>query len=205
MKWAAWLLSMHILAAADMAGVYNLSGVREMASQLVLNPDGTFEYALIYGAADYIAKGKWTAEGDSVVLNTDATSKPAFRLARSSASKQNGVRLFVKAANGQPVANIDVVLDTPRGEVKERTDQQGEVFAEGLKSASAAAFVVRVYSFESDLIKIPAGHNLLEFEINGEAITQVKFEKERLRIDGPALELRFWNRDEKPMRYTKGR
>lgn len=43
--------------AADLAGRYSLQNVREVGSELVLKPDGTFEYMLAYGAADYWAKG----------------------------------------------------------------------------------------------------------------------------------------------------
>jgi hypothetical protein len=45
-------------------------------------------------------------------------------------------------------------------------------------------------------------NNDFYFEINGEAITRVNFKDERLRIDGQALEMRFWN-PEQPMRYVK--
>ena len=43
--------------AASPAGHYVLRGVMEVGSELLLKPDGTFEFALAYGATDYYAKG----------------------------------------------------------------------------------------------------------------------------------------------------
>src|SRR5712692_8023800 len=49
--------------ADELAGHYVLYGVHEVGSELLLKPDGTFEYMLAYGAADYSATGKWRREG----------------------------------------------------------------------------------------------------------------------------------------------
>jgi hypothetical protein len=53
----------------DLAGRYILQGVMEVGSELLLKPDGSFEYMLAYGAADYWAKGTWRYENNSVILN----------------------------------------------------------------------------------------------------------------------------------------
>src|SRR5690349_19119181 len=55
--------------AADVAGQYQASNIREMASGLLLKRDGHFEYFLTYGAADYWAKGTWQRLDGAVVLN----------------------------------------------------------------------------------------------------------------------------------------
>ena len=47
-----------------------------------------------------------------------------------------------------------------------------------------------------------AAHNEFYFEINGEAITLVRFHDERLTIEGNALLMRYWGED-RPMRYAK--
>src|SRR5215813_8381515 len=118
------LLMLSILAAraADpAAGSYVLEGVREVGSELLLKPDGTFEYMLAYGAADYQAAGKWSYQDRSVMLTTDGKKEPPFRLLRSAVSKEEGIRVWVKAPNGHPVPNIDVILQTAAGPVKART------------------------------------------------------------------------------------
>ena len=53
---------------AALAGRYYLQGVREVGSELRLHEDGRFEWMLAYGAVDQYAEGRWTREGDEVVL-----------------------------------------------------------------------------------------------------------------------------------------
>lgn len=52
--------------AAPLAGHYYLSGVREVGSELLLKPDGSFQWMLVYGAADHSAQGRWWRNGDCV-------------------------------------------------------------------------------------------------------------------------------------------
>src|SRR5882724_4805158 len=80
-----------VLAADDPAGHYYLQNVREMGSELLLKPDGRFEFMLAYGAADYHAKGSWRHDHDVVILNSEDTNAPPFRLVRSLAGKETGL------------------------------------------------------------------------------------------------------------------
>ncbi len=186
----------------DVAGHYYLQGLREVGSELLLKPDGKFEYMLAYGAADYHAEGSWRRDGDDVVLKTAGKEEPPFKPIKSEATKTPGVRVWVKAPNGQAVPNIMVILQTPDDNLEGRTDQDGVAFFPQAREAKAVWLVVRVYQLEAGPYAVTAGHNDLHFEINGEAITRVLFKDERLRIDGKALEMRFWNKDQ-PMRYVK--
>ncbi|CAN2534927.1 hypothetical+protein [Methylocapsa aurea] len=72
---AAALLSAHAARAAEcetadpsLAGHYYLSGVMETGSELLLRPDGRFDYMLAYGALDELASGCWSRKGDMVTL-----------------------------------------------------------------------------------------------------------------------------------------
>ena len=56
-------------ADASLAGHYYLHGVMEVGSELLLKPDGRFEYMLAYGALDELASGCWTRNGGVVTLN----------------------------------------------------------------------------------------------------------------------------------------
>lgn len=55
-------------AAADkrLAGHYYLNGVMEVGSELLLRPDGSFEFMLAYGANDQYGKGCWVKRGSTV-------------------------------------------------------------------------------------------------------------------------------------------
>ena len=59
-----------------LVGHYYLMGVMETGSELLLRPDGLFEWSLSYGALDQDAQGAWRVEDDEVVL---VTSVPNVR------------------------------------------------------------------------------------------------------------------------------
>ncbi|KQZ56315.1 MULTISPECIES: hypothetical protein [unclassified Lysobacter] len=67
---------------AALAGRYVLEGAADAASELLLEPDGRFEWSLSYGLMVESASGRWNVGGDRVVLTTQAPvpSKPAFSL-----------------------------------------------------------------------------------------------------------------------------
>ena len=103
-KMKAALVSLMALLALtargeDLAGRYILQGVMEVGSELLLKPDGSFEYMLAYGAADYWAKGTWRYENNSVILNSAGRKEAPFRLLRSEAGKPGRIRVWVTNKN----------------------------------------------------------------------------------------------------------
>lgn len=52
----------------ELAGHYELAGVMEMGSQLLLDEQGSFEAALYYGNLDIHARGRWTMVDGQVEL-----------------------------------------------------------------------------------------------------------------------------------------
>jgi len=189
--------------AADSSGRYSLENVHEMASDLLLKPDGRFEFILAYGAADYWGKGGWRKQDGAVILDTDADeTAPPFRLLASSDSKREGLRIVVLAPGARPVPNIDVVLDSAAGAVRSRTDSEGIAAFTPAKGPASVAFRIPVYQFESQPFALDPAHNEFRFEIDGRAITQVRFNNEKLAIDGNALVMRHWDAGP-PMRYVK--
>jgi len=199
---AFFVLSM-VAPAADPTGDYELTGMREMASGLRLSANGTFQYFFTYGAADYSSEGTWKVDGDAVVLNAKVTSAPPFRLVSSSATKEKDYRVVVKNAQGRAAANVHVLVKPKKGKVEEQqTDQEGVAMFPESMAPEGIAFEVRVYQLQTEMFPVKPGHNLFQFELNGEAITRVPFKDERLKIDGDKLELRYWN-SEHAMTYRK--
>jgi hypothetical protein len=188
--------------AAEVAGHYVLNGVMEVGSELQLKPDGTFEYMLAYGAADYFAKGAWRLDKDSVDLNTSGKEEPPFRRVKSASAKLPGVRVWVKAPNGNPVPHIEVILKADGRELKHTTSSDGAALFPETRSGESVMLNVRVYSVQAGPFTIERGHNEITFEINGESIMRVPFKDERLKISGNSLEMRFWDKD-RVMRYER--
>jgi hypothetical protein len=69
-----------ISADAAFVGHYYLSGVRETGSELLLRPDGTFEWYMSYGALDQSASGRWARQDQSIILTSQAPAndKPLY-------------------------------------------------------------------------------------------------------------------------------
>ena len=83
-----------LAARKRLAGHYYLEGVREVGSELLLRPDGRFEYMLTYGATDEQARGRWQVLGNEVVLRSDKPARPAqwqpYRLRAAEPSGRGG-------------------------------------------------------------------------------------------------------------------
>jgi hypothetical protein len=186
----------------DLAGHYVLQGVMEVGSELLLKSDGTFEYMLAYGAADYWAKGTWRQEYNCVVLNSAGKKEAPFRLLRSETGKAGRICVWVIGKNGHGVENIQVALQAADQHFEATTNSDGAAEFPGVANAAAVAFEVRVYSITAGPFEINASHNDFYFQINGDAIAQVLFKDERLAIDGQDLVMTHW-KDEQPMRYEK--
>ena len=201
------LVSLMALAALtargeDLAGHYILQGVTEVGSELSLKSDGSFEYMLAYGAADYWAKGTWRHENNSVVLNSAGRKEAPFRLLRSEAGKPGRIRVWVINKNGHGVENIQVALQAANQHFDATTTSDGAAVFPDVANARAVSFEVRVYSIEAGPFKIDPSHKDFYFEINGDAISQVLFKDERLAIDGKDLVMKYWN-EKQPIRYER--
>lgn len=57
-----------------LAGHYYLEGIMEVGSELLLRPDGSFEFGLAYGALDQYGKGCWKISGSSLALVPEGRS-----------------------------------------------------------------------------------------------------------------------------------
>ena len=195
-------LAMLTARAEDVAGHYVLHGVMEVGSELLLKSDGSFEYTLAYGAADYWAKGTWRHKDNSVVLNSAGRKEAPFRFLRSAAGRPGKICVWVIGKDGHGVENIQVALQTVDQHFEATTTSDGAAVFPGVANARAVAFEVPVYSIKAGPFEIKPSDNDFYFEINGDAITEVLFKDEELAIDGKDLVMKYWNQ-EQPMRYEK--
>jgi hypothetical protein len=186
----------------SVAGHYVLENTREVGSELLLKPDGQFEYMLAYGAADYAATGKWRIANDAVILDAKVPEGPPFRLVSSSQKKSPVIRIWIRGKTGTPVPNLDVVLTTSTGEKTARTDQDGAAVFPAEGKPKSAQIEVRVYQLNAGPYSLNPDHNEFNFEINGEVITTVPFRNEPLKIKGDTLEMLYWDKTT-PMVYRK--
>lgn len=81
-------------ADAGLAGRYQLTGVMETGSIIVLAADGRFGYMLTVGAYDEVAEGCWRRDGGSVLL------EPTKILANDGAPSFKRLKLDIDASGG---------------------------------------------------------------------------------------------------------
>jgi hypothetical protein len=191
-----------IAQSDDVAGHYVLHGMMEVGSELLLKPDGQFEFMLAYGAADYWAKGTWRHEKDTVVLNSSGKKEEPFRFLRSDVGARGRIRVSVIGKNGQGVPHIRVTLHAAGGESEATTTDDGAAVFRDVADPRAVSFEVRVYDVQAGPFDINPAHKDFYFEINGDAIQQVLFTDEPLEIDGNELVMKHWGAD-RPMHYEK--
>ena len=79
---ASFLASPALAQAEPRIGHYYLQGVMETGSELLLRPDGRFQWYLSYGALDLFAEGKWSEKNNIVTLTAEKTKdvpEPGFQ------------------------------------------------------------------------------------------------------------------------------
>lgn len=79
----------------DIAGEYQLQGVREMASGFLLKSGGDFQFYFSYGALDRYGSGKWSLIDGKILFNSGKHPSHDFRLQESkrSADKHISIRI----------------------------------------------------------------------------------------------------------------
>jgi len=199
MKVLALLLAMMAMGPPNdrFAGHYVLENGHEMGSELVLKPDGQFEYMLAYGAADYMAAGKWHVKNDTVILDTKMPDGPPLKVLTSNYEKTPDLRIWIKGMNGRPLPNLDVALTSEKGEATARTDSDGMALFEATSGPKSVVVHIRVYHYDSPALMLNTAHNTFELELNGDVITTVPFKAEVLKVKGDTLEMYYWDPEKK--------
>ncbi len=87
-------------------GIYYLEGVMETASGIKLDADSTFEFFFSQGALDRTGKGKWSRQGDQVILQSDSLPHPGFTLMRSEKRKEDKNVVVVNESNSMLLSFI---------------------------------------------------------------------------------------------------
>ena len=168
----------------SLAGVYD-GGQMEIAAALELKPDGRFNYALSYGALDEQAAGRWTVNGDRVLLSSNPVVAP---------------RLLPVSRGRGPEGMLQLSLDVPRGVSRQYFDamvtggngqtQKVQLSEEGLFMPFSRAdpptvvrLVLQIFRVASEPVKLdPSSGYAVQFRFEPNDIGKVDFRAEALRI-----------------------
>jgi hypothetical protein len=170
--------------AGSLAGVYD-GGQMEIAAALELKPDGRFNYGLSYGALDEQAAGRWTVNGDRVLLSSNPVVAP---------------RLFLVSRGRGPEGMLQLNLDVPRGVSRQYFDamitrgngqtEKVQLSEEGLSlpfartdPPSEVRLVLQIFRVASEPVKLdPSSGYAVQFRFEPNDIGKIDFRAEALRI-----------------------
>lgn len=161
---SAWLVVSFLLAAtavsaAPPAGHYRLVGVHDAASELILYPDGRFEYGLAYGALDEQAQGRWTSDGKTVHLTTMPKPKPAV-FSAGPAERNAGAPFTIKVTSpdGRGLAGVDFQLTFDNGDpVESYTQEYGwSLDPADKRTPRSITFALPMYGLKSQTFPVDA-------------------------------------------------
>jgi len=153
------------MSNADVAGEYDLRGVMEVGSGIVLNADGTFLFFFSYGALDKQGTGTYEITGKKIILNSRPRPSSDFSLVKSS---ERGNRITVKITDPNKYLlkdNVCQVMSAGQIETVE-TDEEG-VAEFKMKSVDTIGIVHHMLSDRLSIF-VPSNKtdNYFEFRID---------------------------------------
>lgn len=111
-------------------GLYSLYGVREVASQLWLKADGSFEFFFSYGALDRTGKGTWIEDNANlgrIVLNSKTRPPLDFSLVSGRETNESQTSIKISDPNKALLPFVLVRLHAAKGVIEERADSEGYI------------------------------------------------------------------------------
>jgi hypothetical protein len=190
---AALMLAPGAADARGPAGRYRLVGEQDVASELLLKPDGRFEYALAAGALDERAEGRWTLQGKSVRLTTEPKPKPAM-FSAGAATRSNEAPLTLRAVwpDGRGIAGIDFRIGFDAGDpVEDYTQEDGwSMPAEEKRVPRWVQLELRMYNLASPRFPIDASAaNALTFTLTPNDLGVFDFQGTMLDVSDAGLRM----------------
>jgi hypothetical protein len=187
------------------AGHYYLTGVHEVGSELVLLPDGRFQYFLAYGAYDENATGDWRVQGDVILLNTSGGyTPPRFTLKQSLTKPGQPLTILVQNQAAKGISGIDVWVDY--GDTKPETgytQYYGWKAPGPNRNPKAIGLGVKMYNLEAQWFPVAGtGQNYYIFTFAPGDLGKARFRDQPLRWDNGALIMERWGQK---MRYVRGK
>ena len=170
---------------------YRLVGEPDVASELMLHPDGRFQYFLSAGALDEQAEGRWTREGNVIRLTTTPKPKPAV-FSAGPAEQDAGAPFTVKVTwpDRRGIAGVDLTITFDNGErATGYTQEYGwSLDAADKRTPRSITFAVPMHTLRSQNFPIDAVRaNRLTFVLTPNDLGIVDFESLPLTVSKDRL------------------
>lgn len=122
------ILSLSLIATASIAadkstlpGRYYLEGMRETGAELLLRPNGGYDWGMSYGAVDMSSSGQWTFQNGKLTLTNGAPPAMQFRVLTEDEVNitrkvgPNTLHAFVVLHGHGPVTNLELMFESMSG------------------------------------------------------------------------------------------
>lgn len=178
---------MFAAGAVLLAQVVAVSGLyqarqMEIGAALELRANGTFRYQLDYGAVSEHAEGRWTADGQTLLLTTQPRPvRPRFELVRDDPAPVGEVSIALEPPGFGGSFRIDAIATdaATRARRPVETDDDGRVQPDG--PIAALELLVPVYGIPAGRFELDPkrGHRLL-LRFHANDLTTADFDREPL-------------------------
>src|SRR5580698_2962660 len=158
-------LSNSLMAQHDITGEYDLEGVMETASGILLKADHTFEIYFSYGALDKDGSGTWIQAGNEIIL--DSYPRPAndFLLITHKHVPGDSVTIKIIDSNKDILSYVDCLIKNDTGKIGAKTNDDGVASLPGQHVDSIGLFH-EMFSDRPSFFKITdSTENYFEFTI----------------------------------------
>ena len=184
------------------AGSYRLVGEQDVASGLMLRPDGRFQYFLMAGALDEQAEGRWSVAGGIVALVTEPVPvPPVFSQGASAKTEAAALSVKVSSPEGRGIAGVDLRVGFDEGApVDDYTQEDGwSLPAEEKRTPRWIELMVRMHRVASPRFPIDLGSgNALAFTLAPNDLGVLDFKGVEVELADGAL---IVHRDGTRLRY----
>lgn len=198
--WIAWMVA----ATAPVEGLYLLSKP-ETASAIELRDDGRFRWMFTQGALDLDAAGRWRADGDRIVLDSDPKPiPPRFEIAGRTPGELGIIGVRVLHTDGEPIDGVDVAIRYASGDADVGYTNDGGVARftpEPGRTATGIAVTIVMFGLKPrEFAEVPVAGETVTIRLHPNDLGTETFDALAVQRSGDALEM-VWRGE--TLRYTR--
>lgn len=198
--WVAWMIA----AAAPVEGLYLLSKP-ETASAIELRADGRFRWMFTQGALDLDAAGRWRADGERIILDSDPKPiPPRFEIAGRTPGEPGIIAVRVVHTDGEPIDGVDVAIRYASGEADVGYTNDGGIARLTLEPGrTPAGIAVTIGMFglaPREFAEVPVAGEVITIRLHPNDLGTETFDALPVQRSGNALEI-VWRGE--TLRYAR--
>lgn len=173
--------------SSTVKGTYALTGMHEMAGAFRFSDNGRFDFYYSYGAADRMADGSFTQEGNRIILKSSKEAGKDFTVTKQSTSGK-GFTIKIHAADPYMASTVACIVMNGETKTRYETDNRGMIHIE-LPVAEKIYLQHQLFPDVVTPIKDEKNsNNYFEVSLNP-SLQKISFKGIDLTVDGDTLRM----------------